>query len=238
MSGVGFVLPILAIGLGALSIKPQRGFMGTSVGNVTADVTLEEVHRDDLEITDHPVEKGPQISDHAFKRPEEVIIKCAWSNSPNGGSGLLSQAMGLAAASIPAVRTALAIGGAVSAAQSLLSGNDSSQAKAVYAQLVALQASCIPFDIQTGKREYKNMLFKSLSVTTDKTTENVLMLTAVCRQIIIAKTQTVDMPVNSDAQASPEKTTPVADAGTKQLKGTTSASSQSGSWSGGASGDW
>jgi hypothetical protein len=48
------------------------------------DVTIEEVHRDELIITEHPVEQGAAISDHAFKRPPEVIIRAGWSNSsPN-----------------------------------------------------------------------------------------------------------------------------------------------------------
>lgn len=218
----GFVLPILALGLGSLSIKPNRGFSFSDGGisDLSAQVTLEEVHLDTLEITDHPVERGSAITDHSFKRPEEVIIKCAWSDSPGGNSGgLLGAAMGFAAANSSAVRTGMAVMGAIDAVGSLLSGNGDSQAKAIYAQLVELQRSRVPFSIFTGKRDYQDMLFKSLSVTTDKDTENVLMLTAVCRQVIFATVQTVEMPVNKDAQAAPEKTTPVSDTGTKQLKG-------------------
>lgn len=55
---------------------------GRSIETIMPDVVLEEIHRDDLIITDHPVEKGAGTSDHAFKRPEEVEIRCGWSNSP------------------------------------------------------------------------------------------------------------------------------------------------------------
>lgn len=43
-----------------------------------ADVTIEEVQRDELVITEHPVEQGAPISDHAYKRPSEVIIRAGW----------------------------------------------------------------------------------------------------------------------------------------------------------------
>lgn len=49
-----------------------------------ADVTEEEEHRDQLFITEHPVEAGASISDHAYKRPAEVQMRIAWSNSSHG----------------------------------------------------------------------------------------------------------------------------------------------------------
>jgi hypothetical protein len=51
------------------------------IGTIYPDVTMEEVHHDDLVITDHPVEKGSSISDHSFKRPEEVDMRVGFSNS-------------------------------------------------------------------------------------------------------------------------------------------------------------
>lgn len=44
-------------------------------------ITLEEHHSDSLAITDHPVEVGAEITDHAYKRPERVTLKIAWTNS-------------------------------------------------------------------------------------------------------------------------------------------------------------
>ncbi len=46
-----------------------------------ADVTEMEEHRDQLYVTEHPVEVGASISDHAYKRPSEVQLRIAWSNS-------------------------------------------------------------------------------------------------------------------------------------------------------------
>ena len=53
-----------------------------SIGNIVAPCTLAEHHSDTLTITDHPVEIGAQISDHAFLNPVTVDIVVGW------GSGL------------------------------------------------------------------------------------------------------------------------------------------------------
>jgi len=51
--------------------------------SMTATVTIEESHMDEVVITEHPVEVGAQISDHAFKRPAELTVRCGW----NGNNG-------------------------------------------------------------------------------------------------------------------------------------------------------
>jgi hypothetical protein len=107
--------------------KPQRG-----LGPITAQVTIEEHHLDDLTITKHPVELGAQITDHSYKEPAEVVIRCAWSNS--GINGLISN---------------------IASVVDLIEGGNQGIAnyiQQVYAQLLALQESRIPFDIVTGKR--------------------------------------------------------------------------------------
>jgi hypothetical protein len=45
---------------------------------------LEENHEDSLTITEHPVEQGASISDHAFKKPESVTIRGGVSDSTPG----------------------------------------------------------------------------------------------------------------------------------------------------------
>lgn len=50
-----------------------------SIGGIIANVTIEENASDDLTITEHPVEQGAPIADHAFKRPATVTIRAGWS---------------------------------------------------------------------------------------------------------------------------------------------------------------
>lgn len=207
---LGFVLPALSVGLGSLLIKPKRGFFFKDSVPIVAQITIEEVHTDELEITNHPVEQGASITDHAFKLPAELVINCAWSNSPTTSSegifgALLNQA-------------ATATSGTINGIQSVLSGNDIGQIKGIYASLLAIQESRTPFDILTGKRVYNSMLIKSLRVATDAKTENSLMVQMTCKQIIIVSTQTVTVPINTQAQGQPQKTTPVQNAGSKQLQ--------------------
>ncbi len=52
-----------------------------SIGTIVANVTISEQHNDDLVITEHPVEQGAAITDHAYKQPAIVVIRAAWSNS-------------------------------------------------------------------------------------------------------------------------------------------------------------
>ena len=164
-----------------INISPQR-----SIGGIVAQATVEEVHTDELTITDHPVEMGANISDHAFLRPAEVTIRCGWSNS--GGDSLSG-----------------VLGGSTG----------DSYVRSIYQKLRELQGLREPFDLATGKRNYKNMLLVSLSITTDPRTENALMVTATCRQIIIVKTQATTLPPR-DSQSMPEKTSVVIKQGFKQ----------------------
>ena len=199
MSGIGYVVAAAQLGLSAIKVKPKR-----KIGAFTATVTLEETHEDTLEITEHPVEQGAILADHAYKLPAKVTIKCAWSNSP-AKSGLIDGAIG-------------AIKGTIAGLSSVLSGNSPSQVRDVYEKLLKLQASATPFDILTGKRKYSDMLIKSLSVTTDKTSENLLMVTAVCHQVIIVKTSVASVAAAPAKQADPKKTASPVKTGLQQLQ--------------------
>ncbi len=185
------------IGLNSILIKPIRGLKniigsdGTVFQNIVAHATIEEHHHDEMEITDHPVEVGASVTDHAFKRPAEITLHLAWSNSPS---------------SIP---------GAISVAKSVLAGNGPDQVKAIYQQLLKMQASRALFILFTGKRVYTNMLCKSLTTETDFKTENILMITMQCKQLILVNSQTVNL--SKDTQANPKTTGSVTDKGAASL---------------------
>lgn len=56
-------------------------FLQRNIGGFVADVTIEEDSTDELEITQHPVERGAAVTDHSFKKPSVVVITAGWSNS-------------------------------------------------------------------------------------------------------------------------------------------------------------
>lgn len=86
--------------------------------------------------------------------------------------------------------------------------------KAIYQQLLDIQASRVPFDLITGKRSYQNMLIASLGTTTDNATENVLLVTATIREVILVDTQVTTLQP-AEVQANPEKTASPSNTGVK-----------------------
>lgn len=60
---------------------------GRSLAGIIPNVVLEESHTDELTITNHPVERGAAITDHAFKNPAQVTVHYGFSQS---GINLLS----------------------------------------------------------------------------------------------------------------------------------------------------
>lgn len=156
-----------------------------ALGDVIPQVSLEEVHRDEVAITDHPVEQGASIADHAFKMPAELVIRYGWSQSRD-------------------ILDIIQDGG-------LVSVDD------VYRRLLEMQERRQPFDVITKRRAYKNMLIRSIQVTTDQLTNNILVVQAQLRQVIIVQVTTVKVPPKV-AQAYPVDTAPPVDAGVKQPK--------------------
>ena len=51
------------------------------LGELEFDVWIEESHEDSLMITEHPVEQGAAISDHAYLKPSTVSLRVGVANS-------------------------------------------------------------------------------------------------------------------------------------------------------------
>jgi hypothetical protein len=225
----GYAIAGLQLGLSAIIVKPNRRFFnilnpdGSALQDIKAQATVKEIHNDELEVTEHPVEVGAMISDHAFKRPVELVLEIAWSNSPsiNGlltNAGLsANQAAGVSAGIVGAtavggsVVNAAAIGYGAYQAGALLQSSQlgsnigqSGQINSIYDQLRALQTNRALFSIQTGKRLYNNMICKSLVVETDQKSENALFVIMNCKEVILVNSQTVLLSGN--VQADPGKT--------------------------------
>lgn len=160
------------------------------IGLIIPSVVISEKHSDTLEITEHPVETGAPVSDHAYKRPSEVVMEVGFS----GGGSLLdfidTSPLGLTLGLSP---------------------------RETYQQILDLQASRIPFDVVTGKRLYSNMLIRAIEVTTDRTSENVLMAVLTLREVIITQTQQITVADKADMKEG-ANTSAVINSGTKAAK--------------------
>lgn len=176
-------------------LQPRRSF-----GTIIPNVVVEEDHTDMLAITEHPVEQGAPISDHAYLRPAEVKVRCAWSPSSPAVSGALGALLPISA-------------GMLNGINRLFNGGPD-YLQSVYQALIDLQATREPFVLVTGKRRYENMLIESLGVTTDSANEYVLAVTIAFRQIIIVYTTTTSV-APAEQQAQPQSTAPVQNAGTQ-----------------------
>lgn len=160
------------------------------IGLIVPSVVVSEKHSDTLEITEHPVETGAPVSDHAYKRPSEVVMEVGFA----GGGSLLdfidTSSLGLMLGLSP---------------------------KETYQQILDLQTSRIPFDVVTGKRLYSNMLIRAIEVTTDRTSENVLMAVLTLREVIITQTQQIAVADKADMKEG-ANTSAVINSGTKAAK--------------------
>ena len=169
------------------------------IGELYADIVLEEVHDSTVEITDHPVESGADISDHARIMPKMVTLRGGVSDSPPSALGM----------------------GFVNWASSLLGGGvQSSRSQEFFEKLLQLQENLEPFDIMTRRRLYQNMLITSLTIPDEPNTANALLFTAECKEIIIVNTEVTSVPPRA-SQQNPNRTGGVANTGNKQAGSTT-----------------
>ncbi|WP_336879765.1 phage baseplate protein [Providencia rettgeri] len=141
------------------------------IGMFVPSVVISEKHSDSSEITEIPVQVpgkgGFTVSDHTFDRPSEVVMEIGFA----GGGSLVGDDD---SSTMFDISTGLKLG---------------SSPREIYQQLLDLRATKQPFDVITGKRDYKNMLIRAIEVTTDNTSENVLLVTLTLRQVIIVETK-------------------------------------------------
>ena len=168
-------------------------------------VAILEEHNDELEITQHPVQQGATISDHAYKLPARLSMQIGWTTS----SSLASKAPNLLGALTQPI-TPLDI------ASLFTSGGSDFFIRRIYSRLLSLQAQRSMATIYTGKRVYNNMLLQSLSTRTAAATEHCLIVSASFHEVILAKVTTVTVPTNPDAQKLPQDTGPVVNNGPQQ----------------------
>ena len=221
----GFANAAIELGLTNLVlVKPKRGISkpllanGTYLNDIIAQATIEEKHDDELEITNHPIEQGAAIQDHAFLRSSRVTLRLGWSNSPSDNSALGALAnigvstLGAAGGAVGAA--AANVLGIAAAAQSLLSGSNVDQVTHIYNQLLVLYMNRAIFTLYTGKRPYYNMICKGLHTETNWETANTLPITMECQQLLLVNTSTVKLPTIS--QANPQQTGQLVSRGIQQ----------------------
>lgn len=197
----GLIPAGLQLGLQSLITQPWRGIVSQRAeGEVgyfkpmQADVVVEEVHEDQLEVTDHPVQNATSITDHAYKLPREVVVTYGWSDSPKGALPWYAN-VGIAAGDAVGLMNsgAAAVGAGLGVVSLLDIASGNSRVQGFYDQLMSLHEKRELVMLFTGRKWYPNMLLKGLSMTNDKTSAYSMTIEIRARQVILVSSATTTL---------------------------------------------
>lgn len=156
------------------SIEPTNLEGQLSGEAIIPDVTIAEVHSDEVTVTSHPVDTGAQIADHAFRQPAVVICTFGWSDSSRLVNSLFDG--------------------------SLFKGIES--VKDVYDKLLRLKDARQVLKLSTGKRVYDAVIITKLMTTTTVDTENSAIIEVTFQEILTARARTVRLASVTQSNAS------------------------------------
>lgn len=156
------------------SIEPTNLEGQLSGEAIIPDVTIAEVHSDEVTVTSHPVDTGAQIADHAFRQPAVVICTFGWSDSSRLVNSLFDG--------------------------SLFKGIES--VKDVYDKLLRLKDARQVLKLSTGKRVYDAVIITKLMTTTTVDTENSAIIEVTFQEILTARARTVTLASVTQSNAS------------------------------------
>lgn len=183
----------------------------TVIGGIPVKIVLEQTHTDRIEASRFPIEDGAPVTDHAYKLPPGVRLRCGWSNSDIEAaqqivSGIVSdfKSAGSVSAGISKV-----ISDGRMAAATYIDG--------IYSRLLALQASLSLFDLTTMRRKYPHMLMTNLELITDPQTAQAIIVEATFEQFIIVSTLASQLPAMAN-QANPASTAEVQNTGAQSTQ--------------------
>ena len=118
------------------------------------DVAVTEEHAFDAEVTDHPVEKGADVTDHTRLKPPTVTIEGVVSDSPIGAVALDPSRTGSTKPSDDAL-----------------------------AKILKIRDDRLPITITTALRRYENMGLQTLSIPKSKDIGAALRFRATFKQL-------------------------------------------------------
>jgi hypothetical protein len=170
-------MPSLPYSLEALLLGRSRSIEPLDGGDaIVPDVTISEVHDDEVTVTQHPVDTGAAISDHAIVQPASVTCVFGWSDSSRALNSALDG--------------------------SILKGMQTS--KDVYDRLVELKNQRALLRLSTGKRKYPSVVITKLKVSTTVDTESAAVIEVTFQEVFLVEAKTVSLA--AIRQKNPRKT--------------------------------
>ncbi len=154
--------------------QPQRVRVAQRIGSslntlLNIEATLNENHLSELDVTDHPVEVGSDISDHIRLRPNSLELTAFISNRP------------------------VAILASQNASLGVKGGSPLERAEDAFREMLRWQSEGLLLTVVTTLRTYEDMVLQRVSPTRDASSGKVLRAQLSFREIITVETQIVDI---------------------------------------------
>ncbi len=171
-----------------LIFKPTRA----QIDAIKVDVSLSEQHQSEVEITEHPVETGTNIIDHARPKPDMLTIEGVISNDP-----------------MPEPTAANVAREHKDVKFMSHSASQAERAGKGYKDLIALKDATKLITVVTALVTYENMMLRSLSVPRDPRTGQALRFSATFVQVRVVSSKTVELKAEKQKSGG-KKATPAA----------------------------
>ena len=177
----------LPYSLEALLLGRSRSIQSSSGVSIVPDVVISEYHDDVVTVTQHPVDSGAPVSDHAICQPATVTCVFGWSDS----SRLINSVM--SGSFLKCLETT----------------------KEVYEKLLKLKDARELLSLSTGKRTYPSVLITQLKVTTTAETESSAIIEVTFQEVRLATAKSVTLA--SLKQKNAKKTAGTRNGGSRSL---------------------
>lgn len=165
---------------------PAQNGLDQGVGQLILDVSINEQHGANAEVTTHQVETGSDIADHIRPIPQHFSVEAMISNSPIGG--VTSYMNGVKGSLQTVTRT---VGGRTISYQAFMFDQQFDRVREVYGDLIdAIQGAAL-FTITTTLATYEDMAAVNFAVPRNVNMSDVLRFTMDFQKIRFVSTQTV-----------------------------------------------
>jgi hypothetical protein len=146
--------------------------------NYMFDAYFNINHESNLAITQHPIQTGASISDHAYMEAQQLTFEIGMSDVMEDLSNYVSNI------------------------ESFNNKETSSRSVNAYRILRKLQADRVPIDVVTRLGEYKNMLIESIVAPDDNKTAYGLKVTVTLKEVFVASVTTVKISARAQKSES------------------------------------
>jgi hypothetical protein len=154
----------------------------TTIDALTLDASISEQHTSEVEVTEHPVEAGANIADHARVKPAVLTIEGLVSDTPINRSQVrrIVESLGVSFESL--------------SLEDVLAGQPG-YAQQAFGVLETMRDTAKLVQIVTGLKTYEDMILTSLSVPRNAQSGDALRFTATFKHVRLVTNQTTTATV-------------------------------------------